>query len=639
MTYTDGSGNSGWSSTVCGFPASQALAVSPSVLTFENQSTGSTSASLPVTVLNAATASATIDSIAASGAFAQTNNCGTSLGSDGSCTVDVTFTPAASGVSTGTLTIPSDEPGSPETVTLVGVSGSPTNSSGSLTVSPSSLSFGDLNVGSTSSAQTVTVTNPGSSSQTISSVSVSGQYTQTSNCGSSLAAGASCTAQVTFAPTSGGTQSGALTIDNSSPTPSLTVSLSGVGVTSTTNLALNQPISASSDEGASYDAQMANDGNTSTYWESQDGAGYPQTLTVNLGADVSIGSIVLDLPPSSAWATRTETLSVLGSSNDTTFSQIVASAGYTFNPSTGNTVTIPLPSGTTAQYVQLNFTANTGWDAAQVAEFEIFPGGGSSGGSASLSASPTSLTFGSTTVGSDSAAQTVTVTNSGSAAATISSVSVSGAFSETNTCGSSLAAGANCTASVEYVPTASGTQTGTLTVNSTAANSPATVSLTGTGAANSTTNLALNQPISASSNASGYPATNANDGNPDTYWEGLDNSGYPQTLTVNLGSNTSIGTIILDLPPLSDWPNRTETLSVLGSTDDSSWTTLVASAGYNFSYSTGNTVTIDLPSGSSAQYVQLNFTANTGWSAAQVSEFEIFAPSSGGAARPDKPVP
>ena len=94
---------------------------------------------------------------------------------------------------------------------------------------------------------------------------------------------------------------------------------------------------------------------------------------MNLGSVQSIGSISLDLPPSSSWSTRTETLSVLGSANGTTFSQIVASAGYTFNPSTGNTETIGLPAGTNAQYVELNVTGNTGWDAAQLSEFEIFP--------------------------------------------------------------------------------------------------------------------------------------------------------------------------------------------------------------------------------------------------------------------------
>lgn len=60
---------------------------------------------------------------------------------------------------------------------------------------------------------------------------------------------------------------------------------------------------------------------------------------------------------------------IIGSS----FSQLVASAGYTFNPSSGNTATISLPSGTTAQYVELSFTGNTGWPAAQLSEFEVFP--------------------------------------------------------------------------------------------------------------------------------------------------------------------------------------------------------------------------------------------------------------------------
>ena len=63
---------------------------------------------------------------------------------------------------------------------------------------------------------------------------------------------------------------------------------------------------------------------------------------------------------------------MLGSSNGTTFSQIVGSAGYTFNPSTGNTVTIDLPSGTSTRYLQLSITANTGWGAAQISEFGVF---------------------------------------------------------------------------------------------------------------------------------------------------------------------------------------------------------------------------------------------------------------------------
>ena len=204
----------------------------------------------------------------------------------------------------------------------------------------------------------------------------------------------------------------------------------------------------------------------------------------------SVGSITLDLPPSSAWSTRTETLSVLGSTNGSAFSQIVASAGYTFNPATGNTVTIGLPSGTSTRYVQLSFTGNTGWSSAQLSEFEVFPGGGTSGSSSALVASPSSLSFGSVAVGSASGAQTVTVSNPGSSAVSVSSVGVSGPFSQTSSCGSSIAAGGSCAVSVKFAPTASGAASGTLSVASSAPGSPLTVALSGTGTS-SGTNLAL----------------------------------------------------------------------------------------------------------------------------------------------------
>ena len=127
-----------------------------------------------------------------------------------------------------------------------------------------------------------------------------------------------------------------------------------------------------------YPASNANDNNTSTYWESSNGA-FPQTLTANLGAAQSLGSVTLDLPPATSWSTRTETLAVLGSTDGSTWTTLVPSAGYTFNPATGNTTTISLPSGTTKQYVQLQFTANTGWPAGQISEFQIFPGTTSGG--------------------------------------------------------------------------------------------------------------------------------------------------------------------------------------------------------------------------------------------------------------------
>jgi hypothetical protein len=491
---------------------------------------------------------------------------------------------------------------------------------GALTATPASLTFGDVTSGSTSSAQAVTVTNTGASAASVSSVSVTGNFTQTNNCGSSIAANGSCTVNVKFAPTSGGALTGTLSVASSAPESPLTVALSGTGVTSTTNLALNQPITASS-TASGYPATNANDGNSSSYWESTDGAAYPQTLTVNLGSVQSVGSVTLDLPPATDWSTRTETLSVLGSTNGSSFSQIVGSAGYTFNPSTGNTVTISLPSGTSTQYVQLSFTANTGWSAAQISEFEVFPGGGGSA-SGALTASPTSLSFGNELTGQDSAAQTVTVTNPNSSAVSVSAVSISGAFAQTSTCPSSLPAGGSCTVSVKFEPTATGAATGTLSVPSSAPGSPLTVALTGTGTSSST-NLALNAAVTASSYTQTYVPANAVDGNTSTYWE-ANNGAWPSTIAVNLGSAQTLGSVTIDLPPSSAWNTRTQTLSILGSANGTTYTTIVGSATYTWNPSTGNTVTIALPSGTSAQYVEFSFTANSVQNGAQASEIQIY---------------
>jgi len=175
---------------------------------------------------------------------------------------------------------------------------------------------------------------------------------------------------------------------------------------------------------------------------------------------------------------------------------------------------------------------------------------------------------------------------------------------------------------VTFTPTASGTRTGSLTINSNASNSPTTVALTGTGAGATNTNLALNQPASTSGYTQTYAPANAVDGNTSTYWESTNNA-FPQWLQVDLGATKSFSRIVIDLPPSTSWATRTQTLSVLGSNDGSNFTTIVGSAGYTFDPSTGNTVTITFPS-ASFRYVRLNFTANTGWPAGQASEFQVW---------------
>jgi hypothetical protein len=107
-------------------------------------------------------------------------------------------------------------------------------------------------------------------------------------------------------------------------------------------------------------------------------------------------------------------------------------------------------------------------------------------GSAQVTASPSSLSFGTLAVGNTSAATTVTLTNRGSAAVSISNIGTSGAFAiASNTCPASLAAGANCILGVTFTPSATGAATGALTFADSALNSPQTVSLSGTGSSTS----------------------------------------------------------------------------------------------------------------------------------------------------------
>ncbi|HEV2344050.1 MAG TPA: choice-of-anchor D domain-containing protein [Actinocrinis sp.] len=622
FAITDNGGNSGISPTQCAgtnptevFPPypNNGVSVSPTALNFGSVATGATSAAQTVTVSNPTSAAASVSGISTTGDFAQTNNCGSSIAANGSCTVSVTFSPTAAGSRTGNLTV--NAGGVTNTVSLSGTGTAP---GPVLNANPASLTFGQTLVGSTATAQSVTITNSGTTAATVSGVSTTGDFSQTNNC-SSIAVNASCTVTVSFKPTASGSRTGTLTVTSNANNSPTTVSLTGSGIDSTTNIALNKSITASGSQ-SGFPPTNANDGNTSSYWESTNNA-FPQWLQVDLGQNYSVNKIVLTLPPSTSWGARTQTLSVLGSTDGTNFSTVVGSANYTFDPTANNnTVTINFTSAT-ARYVRLNFTANTVWPAGQVSEFEVFPGSGGGTTNPAISTSVTSLSFGNQTIGTTSGAQAVTVSNTGNAAATISSISASGPFAQTNNCGSSLAAGASCTVNVTFAPTASGAQSGTLSIASNAPGSPATVNLTGTGVS-ANTNLALNQPTSASGYTQTYVPGNAVDGNTNSYWESTDNA-FPQWLQVDLGSAHSIGRIVLNLPPSTSWATRTQTLSVLGSTDGTNFTTIVGSANYTFDPSTGNTVTITFTS-TSTRYVRLNFTANTGWPAGQVSEFQIY---------------
>ncbi|CAM5292761.1 Secreted glycosyl hydrolase OS=Streptomyces microflavus OX=1919 GN=G3I39_17710 PE=4 SV=1 [Streptomyces microflavus] len=157
--------------------------------------------------------------------------------------------------------------------------------------------------------------------------------------------------------------------------------------------------------------------------------------------------------------------------------------------------------------------------------------------------------------------------------------------------------------------------------------------VTRNGSTGTASNLAVNKPITASSVVHTFVAANANDNSTTTYWEGAGGS-YPNTLTVQLGSNAETQSVVVKLNPDSSWGPRTQRIEVLGrEQSSSSFNSLAAAKDYAFSPASGNTVTI--PVAARVADVQLKFTANSGSGAGQVAEFQVLGAP---AANPDLQV-
>ncbi|QKZ17341.1 discoidin domain-containing protein [Streptomyces chartreusis] len=137
------------------------------------------------------------------------------------------------------------------------------------------------------------------------------------------------------------------------------------------NLAKGRPATATGSQDV-YTPGKAVDGDANSYWESVNNA-FPQSLTIDLGSSEAVRRLVLKLPPSSAWGARTQTVTVLGSTDGSNFSTVVGATGYRFDPATGNTVTVALPGGTALRHLRLSVSANTGWPAGQFSEVEAYP--------------------------------------------------------------------------------------------------------------------------------------------------------------------------------------------------------------------------------------------------------------------------
>src|SRR6185437_5109449 len=150
------------------------VSLNPGSLTFPGQNVGSTSTAQTVTLNNTGSAALSISSIAITGAnaadFAQSNNCAATLAAGANCTLSVTFTPTASGARSAAVTVTDNASGSPHSAALSGAG----NTAPQVSLNPASLTFPGQNVGSTSTAQTVTLNNTGSAALSISSIAITG---------------------------------------------------------------------------------------------------------------------------------------------------------------------------------------------------------------------------------------------------------------------------------------------------------------------------------------------------------------------------------------------------------------------------------------------------------------------------------
>lgn len=373
-----------------------------------------------------------------------------------SMALQATFAPTASGSTTGSVTITSDAQTPTATVSL---SGTGMNATYTMSLTPGSVSFGNLNVGSTA-AQTVQLANTGNSSVTVSQVAASGSGVSVSGLAApvTIAPSQSVPLTVKFAPTTGGSVAGSITVTNSENINAV-AAVTGTGVQAGINVTPSSATFGSVVTGNtnSQTIQVKNSGTSSLT--------VSQVAATGSGFSVSGVSAPLTLAPGASSTFNVQYApTTAGAANGSV--TIVSNA-----PNSPSTVSLS-GTGTAATYT--------------------------------LSVNPGSLSFGSVNNGS-SASQSFNVTNTGNSNVSISGMSAAGAGFSIASGGSAVTLSPNqsTSVSVQFAPTAAGSANGSVTIASNGTGASA-VGLSGTGVAPQVNHtVALNWGASSSSVA-GY---------------------------------------------------------------------------------------------------------------------------------------
>jgi len=418
------------------------LQATPSAVALPSTDYGMTSAPTIVTLNNTGTTASGVSFANNNpGEFVVSNNtCTPTIAQGGSCTFGVAFKPFATGARSGSLTI--SHAGGPLVMIPLSGTGTGTVPPGVLSFATSS-NFAAQTVGSTSAANTITVTNTGGTLVNVASVvsSNAAEFPVTTTCTLVLSA-STCTVGITFTPAAAGARSGTVTVTSNGVGSPQTIQVSGTGTSAGTPGQLTLAGSVV------FGTQTL--GTTSTASN--------VTVTNTGGAPVTVSGITSSAPVEFAVTNTGCTTVIAGAACTVSVTFAPAAAG-------ARTATITLVSNGVGSPQVINLSG-TGSSVATPGQLELTG----------------NLSFGTRTVGTTSPPSTITVSNIGGAAVNVASVSSSNAaeFAVASTCGV-VGPGASCTVSVTFAPLVVGFRAAAISVTSDGAGSPNTVNASGDG--------------------------------------------------------------------------------------------------------------------------------------------------------------
>lgn len=389
----------------------------------------------PVTISNTGTSA--IQGLAVSqieGPYSvEGGNCTTSLDAKNTCSLQVSYNASTSGIQEGTLVLVSSNGGT-ATVALLGQA-----TTASLTATPNKLVFGETAVGNVSAIQSVALQNIGEDMAAIKGISViegASNFSQSSNCGTSLAGGSSCIMNVLYAPTSIDTAQGSIAIVANGLEPVM-IDLAGVAFSQKLILSRNN---------VSFDAVRIG----------QSSAIVPVTLTNP--STMSAGLTGISVVAGAGIYSQANNCSTVLPSGESCVINVQVTPTATAVPE--GSVVVASSFG--------NYTLKlTGSGVKPQGELSIGGDSGDGSNNGSGVGSGQAILFNDTPVGSTSPSRSVTFKNVGNGPLGITGISIvtaQGIFAQSNNCGNSLAAGSSCTITMVFTPTASGAAQGQLAI-------------------------------------------------------------------------------------------------------------------------------------------------------------------------------